>query len=460
MGRLVEVDYLIVGAGDAGMVVADQLLAHTDATIAIVDRRHAPGGHWLDAYPFVRLHQPAVSYGVASLPFGVDRRDTTGVNAGLYELASGAEVCAHFDEAMTRVFLPTGRVRYFPMSEYVGEGRFVSRIDGRDRHAVARRRIVDARYVEGTVPATASPRFAVEDGVRCIPAGELARLETPAERFTVIGAGKTALDTLVWLLGQGVHPGAITWIKPREGWWPNRRFLQPYELLPDQYAANADQLETFAQASSISEVFARLEELEILLRVDRDAPAEMFHGAIVSDAEVAQLRRIEDVVRLGRVRAIGRDRIDLDEGSIATTPGTLHVHCTASGFARPPLRSIFEPGRITIQPMFWGTVSMQYALIGVVEALLPDDTARNALCRPIHLWDRNRDYLVAYLALMASTRARAAYPDVAQWARTTRLYPFADLSRHADDPRVGAARERSRAHAAAAFENLTRLVSS
>jgi cation diffusion facilitator CzcD-associated flavoprotein CzcO len=38
------------------------------ADVIMVDRRHAPGGHWLEAYPFVRLHQPSAYYGVNSLP--------------------------------------------------------------------------------------------------------------------------------------------------------------------------------------------------------------------------------------------------------------------------------------------------------------------------------------------------------------------------------------------------------
>ena len=29
-------------------------------------RRAKPGGHWVDAYEFVRLHQPAAFYGVTS----------------------------------------------------------------------------------------------------------------------------------------------------------------------------------------------------------------------------------------------------------------------------------------------------------------------------------------------------------------------------------------------------------
>ena len=49
----------------------------------MVDRRPAVGGHWLDAYPFVRLHIPSAYYGVNSLPLGEDRIDEAGENAGL-----------------------------------------------------------------------------------------------------------------------------------------------------------------------------------------------------------------------------------------------------------------------------------------------------------------------------------------------------------------------------------------
>lgn len=48
-----DVDYLVVSAGLAGMAITDELLTHSAATVAIVVRRHAPGGHWIDAYPFV-----------------------------------------------------------------------------------------------------------------------------------------------------------------------------------------------------------------------------------------------------------------------------------------------------------------------------------------------------------------------------------------------------------------------
>ncbi|MEM1152062.1 MAG: NAD(P)-binding protein, partial [Pseudomonadota bacterium] len=68
--EMIETDYLIVGAGAAGLAFADELLARSDAHMTIVDTRHAPGGHWNDSYGFVRLHQPSAFYGVGSRELG------------------------------------------------------------------------------------------------------------------------------------------------------------------------------------------------------------------------------------------------------------------------------------------------------------------------------------------------------------------------------------------------------
>ena len=53
----IDTDYLIVGAGAAGMAFADALIAECGSDVVMVDRRHCPGGHWNDAYRFVRIHQ-------------------------------------------------------------------------------------------------------------------------------------------------------------------------------------------------------------------------------------------------------------------------------------------------------------------------------------------------------------------------------------------------------------------
>ena len=46
MAQTIKSDYLIVGSGAVGMAFADTLLSETDATMTIVDRYPAPGGHW------------------------------------------------------------------------------------------------------------------------------------------------------------------------------------------------------------------------------------------------------------------------------------------------------------------------------------------------------------------------------------------------------------------------------
>ena len=68
--RSLETDYLVVGAGAMGMAFTDALIDHADVHVTLVDRRHAAGGHWQDAYPFVQLHQASLFYGVASTVLG------------------------------------------------------------------------------------------------------------------------------------------------------------------------------------------------------------------------------------------------------------------------------------------------------------------------------------------------------------------------------------------------------
>src|SRR5437867_8769393 len=117
---VIETDYLIVGAGAAGMAFADTLIAGSDADVVMVDRRHAPGGHWNDAYSFVRLHQPSSNYGVNSRILGTDSIDTTGPNAGFYPRATGVEICDYYRNVLEEQLLPSGQVRFFGMCEYKG----------------------------------------------------------------------------------------------------------------------------------------------------------------------------------------------------------------------------------------------------------------------------------------------------------------------------------------------------
>ena len=133
---ILETDYLILGSGAAGMAFADTLFHETDASMVIVDRHHGPGGHWNDAYPFVRLHQPSAYYGVNSRALGGDGRDTSALNLGMGERASSAEVLTYYDTVM-QAMLASGRVRYFPMSELAESSARAEPEDRRRRGAAA-----------------------------------------------------------------------------------------------------------------------------------------------------------------------------------------------------------------------------------------------------------------------------------------------------------------------------------
>ena len=52
MGATLETDYLVVGTGAAGMAFTDSLLSQSDATVTLIDRRHAPGSHWLPSITY------------------------------------------------------------------------------------------------------------------------------------------------------------------------------------------------------------------------------------------------------------------------------------------------------------------------------------------------------------------------------------------------------------------------
>jgi choline dehydrogenase-like flavoprotein len=146
---LVNTDYLVVGAGASGLAFADALVAGADVEVTLIDRRRAPGGHWLDAYPFVRLHTPSAYYGVNSLALGEDRIDQSGENAGYYERAMGEEVRAYFADVSVQL-TQTGRVRMLTGHEHLGPGNEGERVrdlsTGELLDVVVRRKVVDARY--------------------------------------------------------------------------------------------------------------------------------------------------------------------------------------------------------------------------------------------------------------------------------------------------------------------------
>ncbi len=455
---VIDTDYLIVGAGAAGMAFADSLITESDADVVMIDRRNAPGGHWNDAYPFVRLHQPSAYYGVNSRVLGGDSIDRAGPNAGFYERATAAEICEYFGRVLDERLLASGRVRFFGMSDYrfdhSGDHEFVSRLTGAVTTVRVRRKIVDATYLETAVPSTHTPSFDVDPNVRLIPINDLVNLTEPGSGYTVIGAGKTGMDACMWLLDNGVPPDVIRWIRPRDAWLQNRGFQQPMELVGSLLEGLSLTLEATAQSANVEDLFGRLESSEVLLRLDSTAEPTMYRCATVSPLELQSLRRIENVVRQGRVMHVGADRIVMQEGSVSTDSKQIHVDCSAAGLTVAPARPIFEPGRITLQQTRNCQPTFNAALIAFVDAARKDDAEKNRLCPSNPHPSSALDWISS---TYVSQRAEARWlrePDIAGWIERSRLNASRGIGDHMSEPQVQSALGRLLANSRPAIGNL------
>lgn len=364
-----EVDYLIVGAGARGVAFADEIVHNNpDATVVMVDRRAAPGGHWVDAYPYVRLHQPALFYGVGSMALG----------SGGHDLASKPEILAYYRRVVDAL-QATGRCHVLLEHAYEGNGRIRSLREPEQVHQLRARRLVDSVYIAVSVPATRPPPFPVAPTLTIVPPNALAVLEQRWARHVVIGAGKTGMDAILCLLAQGIPPEQISWVVSRDAWLLNRRELWPANAI----RSAGPQARATWGVTDWSTLYQRMESVGLMLRVSQDIEPTFFRCATVSLEEVEQLRRISDVIRLGRIQRITADTIILDRGEVPTGPDVLHVDCTANGLPARPARPIFEDGRITLQTVFLCQPTPSAALIARAERMLPDDDTRNRYLRPV-----------------------------------------------------------------------------
>ena len=460
-----ETDYLIVGAGAVGLAFADTLLAETNAHITIVDRHGKPGGHWNDAYSFVSLHQPSAFYGVNSLPLGGDRIDETGINQGLYELASGPEVGGYFEKVMSQRLLASGRVQYFPMSNYQGDGRFVSLLSGKETQVHIRKKTVDATYFGTTVPSTHKPQFVVEPGVDFVPLNELPHLwkrsQGMPKHFVIVGAGKTGMDAACWLLASGADPESISWIMPRDSWLLNRLKTQPgIDFFEETIAGQADMMEACALATDVDDLFDRLEACGVMLRIDPNVRPTLHRYATVSTGEVAQLARIKHVIRKGRVTSISPTTVLLEGGQEAFGEGTLFIDCSATAVEDRPAVPVFQGDLIVPQMIRLPQPAFSAALTAYVEANYEDDTTKNGLCGSIPL-PRTLDlYPRAVLGNMMNQLAWSQDPKLREWIRESRLDGFGKVIAAVDptDMKKVAILKKFRSFSMPAAANLTKLI--
>ena len=456
---LADTDYLVIGAGASGLAFADSLVAEeNNVEVTVVERQRAPGGHWLHAYPFVRLHTPSSYYGVNSLTLGEDRIDRVGENGGYYERATGDEVCAHFAEAAVRL-TQTGRVRLLTRHEHLGRGGNAEQVrdlrTGRLHKIAVRRKVVDARYLEVSIPATHAVPFDVAAGARVVAVNDLPVAAESASSYAVLGSGKTAADACMWLLDNDVEPDRIRWIRPRDAWFYDRRHFQPLEQVGAIMEGTSLDAEAGAQAANVEDLFERLEASGRLVRIDPSWPATMYRGTMLSVRELDALRQIADVVRLGRVQRIEADRLVLERGEIKTGADVLHVDCTALGLNNAPATPIFQPNRIVLQQVRYLSPSFNAALVGFVEAHRDNDADKNRLCPPNPYPSSIKDWPRMMSRTWRTEGRWLGEPDLSAWAAGSRLNLMRALPDHAAEPSVQTAVTRYLTHVTAAVQRLS-----
>ncbi|GAB6984376.1 NAD(P)-binding protein [Nocardioides pyridinolyticus] len=455
MTRTLEVDYLVIGAGAIGMAFTDALVDHADVRVALVDRRHGVGGHWLAAYPFVRLHQSSTFYGVASTLLGGGRIQETGPETGLHERADQPKIASYFSDVLTDRMIASGKVEFFGGCEYAGDRTFFSRISG-ERFAVPEHcRVVDGRYLSPDIPAESPPRFGVAEGAPVIPVNDVVRQDHSPSRYVVVGSGKTATDTIVWLLTHGVDPDAIRWVRPRDPWMLDRAVIQPDPtIFLGMVATTMAEAEA---AASLPELFLRLEDAGIMHRVDRSVMPTMAKAPTLARWELELLRSIEDVVRLGHIRTVHRDRIELDGGTVDLPPDAVVVNCAADGLKQPARVPVWQEDVITLQPIRAGFPCFGAALTGYVEATRTDDAEKNRLCPPSSFGNSLEDWARMNVLGFRASAAFNAEPDIKGWADGVALNPARIPPGTPRTPELEDAVERIARHTAPGIARLTEL---
>ena len=451
---MVQADYLVVGAGATGMAFTDALIDHADVRVALVDRRGGVGGHWRGAYPFVRLHQSSTFYGVASTLLG-GRLQHDGPEAGLHERADQPTIRAYYDAVLADRMLGSGRVELFAGCDYLGDRTFVSQESGERFEVPPVCRVVDARYLAPDIPAETPPRFDVGEGARVIPVNDLPLVDDPVSQYVVVGSGKTATDACIWLLGRGVDPDAICWVRPRDPWMLNRAVVQPD---PAVYLGMvATTMRAAGEAASLPALFLALEDAGIMLRLDRSVTPTMAKAPTLGTWELDLLRSIEHVVRMGHVTAVRRGRIDLADGSVAVADDALVVNCAADGLKNPPRVPIWRPESITVQPIRAGFPCFGAALAGYVEATRDDDGEKNRLCPPSSYGNTLEDWATMNVLGLRASASFGAEPDIKEWSDRVALNPARVAPDHGASAALDDALARLRAATPAGVARLAEL---
>jgi hypothetical protein len=202
------------------------------------------------------------------------------------------------------------------------------------------------------------------------------------------------------------------------------------------------------QATSIDDLYPRLEKLGCLMRIDRSVEPTMYRCAILSQLELEKLRTVEHVVRMGYVQAIEPGRVVLDGGAIDTDPGALYVDCTGDGIGQRDATPLFSPGAITLQSVRTCQPAFSAAVVARVEAMDVDDDVKNDYCRPVPHPTVPLDWVTMTVAFNHNQLRWFSDPELMHWLNRARLNAVSHMQTDDEAAASGAAMVAPRLRAA------------
>merc|ERR1712238_492983 len=248
------------------------------------------------------------------------------------------------------------------------------------------------------VPSMRKPLFPVHDNVNYITVNDTMTATMSGEytHYVVLGAGKTSLDAIIQLLNNGIDQSFIKWVISRDVWYFIRDQIYPKEKT--HYENLSIVLDTLLAATSAKDFLLQMESLGKVARLDscsqQNFPTVM-KGPQISSDDLSLLRTVKDIVRLGRVQAIGDGGVmmfgsadknnheGLQEVHLSSdNSSTVFIDCMVDNFqwySTPKEYKIFETKRINLGPLLAVfNPSFSAALIAYMESNISDDTTKNA----------------------------------------------------------------------------------
>ncbi len=285
--------------------------------------------------------------------------------------------------------------------------------------------MVDASEDAPPIPHQHAPRFSSEPNIHlATPFSLLSELEHPEnlhENFCVLGAGKTAVESIFCLRQHGVAVDQIIWVVPRDPWSILRGSLL---AVTDPISRIYDAMLAVEHASTPNDLMHRLEALGCLARLDMEISPTMFRGITISQMELEHLRQIKRIVRKGHVHGISQLGMVFDGGAVPLPRNTLYIDCTAGHVVRNLDTPIFQNTAITLQSTLIHHTSVSASVTGMIEGLGLSPAEKNRICEPLSAPDAPDDILPLIYGTLLNVHQWLHRPDLRRALHGYRLDAF------------------------------------